>query len=289
MSQFSIITPTYNNADNISNAIESIISQKFQDWQLIIVDDGSTDNTEATVGKYLKDRRINYYKQINKGVSKARNFGIEKATGSYITFLDGDDQVSENWLLDFNNLISKSSNIGYLSCGYIVNQKKILPKTDTNITPYKYSSLAGTFAVNSDVLREVGGYDTNLKQSENWELTARILEYCENHNLQILHTNACNFSYHHNPTTDQTKIRDLHRAEATFYLYNKYSKSGIFHYRKDDFLLSSGVNYVRAGKIKQSRKIFYEILFQKPSLQSLGRIIIFEIPFLRNRKWGRNL
>ena len=88
---FSVITPTYNRSSLIANAIDSLINQTFQDWELIIVDDGSTDETLKIVSSYFSDSRIKYYRQDNKGRSSARNLGIRKAQSDFICFLDSDD------------------------------------------------------------------------------------------------------------------------------------------------------------------------------------------------------
>ena len=77
----SIIMPTFNNSNFINESIESVINQKFIFWELIIVDDGSTDNTNNIVNSYLYDKRIKYYYQENYGPAVARNYGISKASG----------------------------------------------------------------------------------------------------------------------------------------------------------------------------------------------------------------
>ena len=91
MPKVSIILPTYNRADFIAEAIESAINQTFEDWELLIIDDGSTDNTAEIVSKYLKDKRIKYFKTKNRGTAAARNRGLKLATGEYTAFLDSDD------------------------------------------------------------------------------------------------------------------------------------------------------------------------------------------------------
>ena len=103
MSKVSIISPSYNSSKFISNAINSILFQKYKNIELIIVDDGSTDITERIVNKYKYkidskyyklldiDRKIKYYYKKNEGASSARNFGIQKATSEFIGFLDADD------------------------------------------------------------------------------------------------------------------------------------------------------------------------------------------------------
>ncbi len=89
----SIITPVYNGEKDIDNTIESVINQTFKDFEMIIVDDMSTDNTANIVEKYQKnDNRIKYFLLEEKGgASAARNLAIKKASGKYIAFLDGDD------------------------------------------------------------------------------------------------------------------------------------------------------------------------------------------------------
>ncbi|OLU38468.1 glycosyltransferase family 2 protein [Ileibacterium valens] len=94
----SIITPAYNAEKFIGYTIESVINQTYPYWEMLIVDDGSTDKTEDIVKKYSnKDQRIKYYKQNNSGSASARNNGIRKSKGRYIALLDADDV----WRPDF--------------------------------------------------------------------------------------------------------------------------------------------------------------------------------------------
>ncbi|PSR11909.1 MAG: hypothetical protein DA408_11255 [Bacteroidetes bacterium] len=95
---FSIIIPTYNRASILPRAIESVITQDFSNWELIIIDDGSTDTTRAEVEKFLKDGRISYFWQKNKELNAARNTGIKLAKGTYLAFLDDDDYYLPNHL-----------------------------------------------------------------------------------------------------------------------------------------------------------------------------------------------
>lgn len=123
---FSIICPVYNRELLVSKAIESVKSQTFQDWELIIVDDGSTDKTNEVVKNFiLKDTRIKYYFQENKGQSSARNLGIKKATGKFICFLDSDDLYFVNHLFVIYNLINSNGKKSAIYCTrYYINNYK---------------------------------------------------------------------------------------------------------------------------------------------------------------------
>lgn len=94
---FSIILPTYNRASLVGIAIESVLKQTFDDFELIIVDDGSTDNTYEVVSSFHDDR-IRYFKKENEERNIARNFGIKRAKGEYIGFLDSDDIIYSDHL-----------------------------------------------------------------------------------------------------------------------------------------------------------------------------------------------
>ena len=87
----SIVMPMYNTEKYIDETICSVLNQSYKNWELIIIDDGSTDKSAEAVKKYLKDERIQYHHQKNSGVSAARNSGIAKAKGKYIALLDADD------------------------------------------------------------------------------------------------------------------------------------------------------------------------------------------------------
>ncbi|MGL4671251.1 glycosyltransferase family 2 protein [Cetobacterium sp.] len=102
----SIITPAYNAERFIGETIESVLNQSYQNWEMLIVDDGSKDKTEIVVKEYeKKDNRIRLIKQANAGSGAARNNGIRRAEGNYICLLDADDTWNENFLEEQIKLI----------------------------------------------------------------------------------------------------------------------------------------------------------------------------------------
>lgn len=104
MAKFSIVIPLYNKANYIEAAIQSVLSQSISDFELIVVDDGSKDESAILVER-IRDKRIKLIRQSNGGVSKARNVGIQNATGDYICFLDADDIWKPNFLHTVQKLI----------------------------------------------------------------------------------------------------------------------------------------------------------------------------------------
>ena len=86
----SIIIPIYNASKYLKRCLDSVINQTKTELEIILINDGSTDNSEEIIKGY-KDKRIRYFKNKNQGIGKTRNFGITKATGKYIMFLDSDD------------------------------------------------------------------------------------------------------------------------------------------------------------------------------------------------------
>lgn len=115
MDKVSIVMPAYNCEKTISRAIDSIIRQTYQYWELIIINDGSKDNTEKVCETYFYETRIKYIKIKNNGVSNARNLGIEHATGKYITFIDSDDFYEKDYLKEMIENILDSQ---LLCCSY---------------------------------------------------------------------------------------------------------------------------------------------------------------------------
>lgn len=134
----SIIVPIFNSEMYINKCIESILKQSYTNFELILINDGSTDNSESECLKYVyNDKRVLYFKQKNKGASEARNKGMEKSSGDYICFIDSDDFISLDYLNDFG--IHDSSNMTYDIIFQGLYHVKCNKKTKNKITSRNYN------------------------------------------------------------------------------------------------------------------------------------------------------
>ena len=132
----SIIVPVYNTADYLSACLDSLLAQTYENLEIIIIDDGSTDNSPAIIESYAKkDSRIKTIRQKNQGLSGARNAGLKEATGEYVTFVDSDDMIEPSMLQDMiialedtNSDIAVCSFKEIYPNGKIVHFNKNLPK-----------------------------------------------------------------------------------------------------------------------------------------------------------------
>ncbi|PHA03081.1 glycosyl transferase [Bacillus pseudomycoides] len=139
----SIVVPVYNSEKYLSECLESILNQTYTNIEVVIINDGSTDQSEKIVNKYkMKDDRIAYYYQDNCGPSEARNKGILNSTGEYLTFIDSDDTV-EKYYIEFllNKMISSDADL--VCCGYKdISEYGVLNCIDfnfnTNVSLYSF-------------------------------------------------------------------------------------------------------------------------------------------------------
>ena len=132
---FSIIIPTYNRASSLKNAIHKIRQQSFNNWECIIIDDGSTDNTKELLKEIIDlDTQITYFYQHNKERSIARNNGATKAKGQYFIFLDSDDEFENNHLeLLYHNIVKTNTIEGMYFTNGKIKTENTIELIDTNI------------------------------------------------------------------------------------------------------------------------------------------------------------
>lgn len=178
---FSIVIPTYNRANLISKTLESILSQTFQDFEVIIVDDGSTDNTEEIIQPFVSEK-VHYFKKKNEERAVARNFGTQKATGEYICWFDSDDIMASNHLAHAKELISQNMHAEIVVLSHYISNtsleikhKIIIPFNPNNIL-YKGNifSCNAVFVRKDIALSNPFNENRDLSVSEDYELWLRL-------------------------------------------------------------------------------------------------------------------
>ena len=186
---FSIIIPLYNKSDYILKAVNSVLNQTFSEFELIVVNDGSTDESLDKI-EQITDERIKIINQENAGVSTARNNGVKQAKYDYVSFIDADDWWDEHFLAEMKLLIEEYPEAGIYGCNYyyVKNGKyrledKGLEKGFTTGYINYFSVYAKTFCVpfncsfvivNKTAFNIVGGFKPQLKFGEDFDLWVRI-------------------------------------------------------------------------------------------------------------------
>ncbi len=140
--KFSLIVPVYNVEKYVLNCLQSIDSQTYQNYEVIIVNDGSMDNSDAIIKNFIKDKKnFKYYKKKNGGLSDARNYGLKYVIGDYLIFIDSDDTINKDLLENLNNKL-KEDKVDVVRFGLnIVNEKeqtlRIINNAKESIDKYK--------------------------------------------------------------------------------------------------------------------------------------------------------
>jgi glycosyltransferase involved in cell wall biosynthesis len=179
-----VVIPTYNRAHTILRAINSVLAQSYINIEIIVVDDGSTDETEVLLSELIQHKKLTYLKTENSGVAAARNYGVSNSTGYYLTFLDSDDEWLPNKLELQINYLKENQNIKivytdeiWIRSGVRVNPKHIHKKYEGAI--FEQCILQCFIAPSSVMLErslflELNGFDEEFTVCEDYDLWLRI-------------------------------------------------------------------------------------------------------------------
>lgn len=286
---FSVIIPTYNRAHIIKRAIQSVLVQTFTDFEIIVVDDGSTDDTEKRVHEF-RDTRIKYLFQPNAGVCSARNYGITASQSKFLCFLDSDDSVLSDWLDSFHDAIT-SGDYDLVFCDMRICYSDASQKSIRALYPYRNNAyddhglfLAGTFAIRKTVIDVIGGFDENIHFGEFTELGFR----CRKLQLSRYFTQKEGLIYY--KSTDGGAGDQQNRIHSHLYLLNKHA----WYFKEYPhalrlYLQNIAVGSARLGKWNIARKFFLRAYWVEPwKLKTLVRFCIACIPILAHRIWVRH-
>lgn len=179
----SVIIPTYNRANVLRNAIDSVLNQSYHNLEVIVVDDCSTDNTIEVLNEY--DTRIKIIKHdVNLHVSAARNTGVYHSNGTYVAFLDSDDVWLKTKLMDQYDFMQNNSfeicvtNFNSLYENERGLENKNRPYFEINLENCLwgiYFAPGSTLLMKKSILLQIGGYNVNYKRIEDWEFFLRLL------------------------------------------------------------------------------------------------------------------
>jgi SAM-dependent methyltransferase len=178
----SVILNTYNRVGELADAIGSVVTQSFSDWQLVVVDDGSTDGTSAYV-KSLGDPRIVVVRHENMGLTASRNAGAAVASGEWLAFLDDDDTVADRWLATLT--VAVRLDVGIVFCGHqrarptgeLLDTRSPQP-LGAGFLDQVGSFLPATWMMRRDVFEHAGGYLDGLPFIHQFELLLRAVRSC---------------------------------------------------------------------------------------------------------------
>lgn len=234
----SIIIPCFNSEATLESTLESVLNQNFQDWEAIIINDGSTDSTEKIALKWVnRDNRFNYFSKQNEGLGKTRNYGILRAKGNYILPLDSDNQLMKDFAQNAIDVFDRNSEVGvvYGDAEYF-GERNGLWKVDQ----YDFKKiLAGNYIDACAIYRkkkwvEVGGYDENMPYQghEDWEFWIALGVL----NVEFYHLNKITFKYFVSKYSMIRSFTDTMEQLNNDYIFKKYSKQYQKSYR-DVYLL----------------------------------------------------
>lgn len=184
----SVIVPLYNKGEKVRKTIDSVLNQDYEDYEIVVIDDGSKDDSANYVKSYT-DPRIKYYYKDNGGVSSARNFGIQKAKGNWLLFLDADDEILPDALGELLSLNKKYPNCKLLTgqIKWVSNGKDLHAGVNCEVsssfcTSYPFLTIwqnkcyPGTrnLLIHRSLVEKFGGYDERMSFFEDWEFALRM-------------------------------------------------------------------------------------------------------------------
>lgn len=188
--KISVIIPLFNKTRTINRAIDSVLRQRYSDLELIVVDDGSTDNSLVKIAQ-IEDERIKIFRQRNRGVSVARNVGASIARSDWIAFLDADDEYHPDFLQRCAELISahNGEDVSFIASNYLLMNYRSdasheLAFNETDIAGdvaylklskgHRTPACSSSVVVNKSIFQKVGGFPEGIRYFEDWTLWLKL-------------------------------------------------------------------------------------------------------------------
>lgn len=211
MNKVCIVLPTYNGQEHLEESIKSIIRQTYTNWELIIVNDCSTDSTEIIAKNYAeKDKRIRVISnKKNMKLPNSLNIGFQNAEGEYYTWTSDDNLYKENAIETMVNFLDSSLDYGMVYCNTIlidgkgnIIKENLLPEPEQLIFT---NTVGACFLYRKQIAKKIGGYDANLFLAEDYEYWLRMYQYSKiKHISDFLYYYRC-----HEKSLSNTKLADI--------------------------------------------------------------------------------
>ena len=267
----SVIIPTYNRAYLIGKAIKSVLNQTYQDFEIIVIDDGSTDNTKETV-KSFNNFKIRYICHTNnQGVSVARNTGIRASRGKYIALLDSDDE----WLpekLDKQIKVFKSEfpevGVVYSNVLYIDESGKNMNKlrNPKKVEGYIYEDLLGgnyvgtpsTLLIKKECFNQVGLFDDLLNAENDWDMWIRIAKY---YRFALIKIPLVKYRFHSNRISNNPELKIIMANRILVKYANVLEKRRGVHSKH---YFNIGNRFYHMGKMKEGQRYLLKAISLYP-------------------------
>jgi hypothetical protein len=295
--RFSVIVPTFNRADTIVPSLDSLVKQTFSDFEVIVVDDGSTDDTAAAVETVQLDR-LSYHWQPNGGPSVARNTGADRAAGEYLAFLDTGDVADPDWLSAFDTMI-RAYGCELVSCGVDFTRGGLVMHTvlPRQLGPGAGQVVAffrtGCFAVRRKRFSAVGGFDPALRFSEVSELGMRLGQSLSGQTNAVTHVARPLVSVELpvgeglGGLATSLAYSDERRLQTAVYILDKHHEvMARTPALRQTYLRIAGVAAARLGQFATARGYFTSAWRAKPrDVRELLRAGATAVPGLRSRLW----
>jgi len=265
----SVIIPTYNCADFLPEALNSVLCQTWRDLEIVVVDDGSTDSTREVVEKY--GDRIRYFHKRNEGPSSARNMGIKEARGTYVAFLDSDDLWEPEKLRIQMDFMAEHPDVRLVCTDSRLmgsrGQRHMKLKRDCvgNLFPLLYVKSfvrTSTVLMAGDCFQEIGYFDESYRSAEDYDVWLRVAK-----RYPIAYLNQPLVRYRkHESNVSHDKITLRHNALRVLKTHYdpKEIPARVFRIRMSDIHLYFGRAYLRLGDMKRARASFTQSMRLTP-------------------------
>jgi glycosyltransferase involved in cell wall biosynthesis len=281
----SVVIPAWNRAGSITSSVASVLAQDFGDFEVVVVDDGSTDSTADVVAS-IPDPRLRLVRTPHQGVSAARNTGAATARGSALIFLDSDDEALPGWLAQLGRPILDGHYDLVVSGWQLVDAGG--SPSEWQPEPGRLSPddlaprfLAGSWAVRHDVFDRVGGFDPQITYGENTEIALRLLLV---HELRAAFVDKALVTVHER----EREVPPAVRARNTRVVLAKHHGSlSAFPRLWASYLTLVGVDDARNRHYLHAAGRFAAALRVDPrGARRTSRLLVSLMPFAARRVWG---